>query len=1478
MLTDLNIKDETCAGYSDGTIAFQMSGGWEDSEYSYFIEHIEVDQPRARNLTAGSYSIRAISDYGCEIDTVVMVQEGKLTFDYIENMPTCYDYSDGAILFQASIPGEYDYSVDGGVSWIEKPLFNGLSSDQYQLVIRETNNQVCTSEINELILNQPEEVQFSVNALSDDYCNLDLGSAAISNVNQPSYTVRWKDDKGNLADPSTLKAGEYIIRVTNNIGCFSEKSLRIEDMPAPLAAVVETDSTYCDLNIGRIQANISNMIGDLAYEWYHSSRLIGTTDIIDSLGEGEYQLRVRDAVGCEITTSYTLMEKPTVIGLNILSLEEPECTGVPGELNMEAFGGAAPYSWQLNGINIPSRSAIDTAGIYKVELSDRNGCKSDTALLVNYKDVVTTTAFDITHPRCASSTGSIYYNGEYSETTIWYNEDLQIIGLSDELSNLQAGDYYFSGFSDGCRSYEGPIKLNAADPQDRQFQLQTIQSSVCGLPNGKVELKYASPVGFYQWELFSPDTVATGTDMIIDWLSAGNYVITAFDSSQCVNTFSFRIEDQGLPQIIIDSISPATPIISSGTVFYNTVPPGLPVNVSNADHVLGQSDNGSFSGLTSGVYTVRPELTGCAPLPRLIEVPRAPVLNAVISDLQPALCEVSSTGMAELFVSGGIEPVTVHWSDGREGTTNDQLLPGIHTIIVEDQIGQKDTVRVDIDYENYPDIAYTMSQPTCGAPNSGTITAEINNINYTFYLDSIRIPDFRAQNLAGGEYYAEVIHEKDNSCRISRSIMLDAPLPLNGSIAEKKDPSCYMGSDGFIDVVVEGGTGKISYSWSNGNQTEDLLTAGAGIYTLRFNDTSGCSDSLQVALNNAPLPFYETLKIDDISCHGASDGSLFVSHDGAINSISWEDGTLGPVFTNADQGYHQFEIRYGPSCVWNDSSFIGQPDQLNLSIVDVSDKICFNTEDGIVQVQATGGTGDYTFTSGNISNNTGLFENLNGGFHQIRVNDKNNCFDEDHIEIRQSKPIILSEIELTEPDCWGGSGAIEVEATGGEGALFTSWPDRSFVFNEITAGLHSLIISDTMGCSLDTILHLPQPEAITLADLNIQDPSCFGSDDGYFEIDFNGGTGSLSYHYPDGQYNLTEGKYRYLVKDENHCEYQGEITLSEPPPLIFDALFTDNPTCHQYQDGRIQVFVSGGNDGYNYGLNGQMQVANTFKELGAGSYNLQVADTEGCSIDTLVRLYDPARPVIQGIDAVYRLCEGSSLTLTSPVKNPEWYQEGIVVSNEQVYTLQKQGAYQLAGQDNRGCPVSTDFEIIIHPNTLEADFLHISPIARHDTLMIIDISWPMPEHWTWWFPDEAIEISSGVPFMKNLRFSEAGEYTIALTAEHDGCIDYHASTVWVVEEHTTAFEDIYSHNLQMEVEVGPNPTQDIVYLYIRQPERNRRHQVALYHDASLQPMQVWEIGQTHAPFAIPLTHLPAGVYLIYVSEGTTARVAKVVRK
>lgn len=118
---------------------------------------------------------------------------------------------------------------------------------------------------------------------------------------------------------------------------------------------------------------------------------------------------------------------------------------------------------------------------------------------------------------------------------------------------------------------------------------------------------------------------------------------------------------------------------------------------------------------------------------------------------------------------------------------------------------------------------------------------------------------------------------------------------------------------------------------------------------------------------------------------------------------------------------------------------------------------------------------------------------------------------------------------------------------------------------DVAAGLSIVTMTDNNGCQRIDSITLIEPTTVT-ASPNVLQPSCFGDDDGAILIvQPNGGTGEYSYSFGGSTFgkngfrdDLPAGVYPIAIRDENNCEWTGEVTLENPSELAVSL--NANPT------------------------------------------------------------------------------------------------------------------------------------------------------------------------------------------------------------------------------------------------------------------------------------------------------------------------------
>ncbi len=474
-----------------------------------------------------------------------------------------------------------------------------------------------------------------------------------------------------------------------------------------------------------------------------------------------------------------------------------------------------------------------------------------------------------------------------------------------------------------------------------------------------------------------------------------NLIVRAKDADGIwglAKTYKFYIYDD-----TYYSLFKVSPKIVAAEYYFDkdTLPPGegTPLNISEGDEVewTGQI---SVAGLDAGEHVLFIRVKDSAGVwstayPKLFNV------VDLISETNSPICAGSSDGEATITMNGGVPPFTYLWNDPLQHTTQTAtgLIAGTYTVTVTDNEGavvkesviitEFDTIQIDI----------TTSDTECNEENgSATATATGDNPPYD-YLWTSGSDEESAIDLRSGIYLVTVT---DNAGCANTAVAtindIGGPVINVNAIQHLK---CGGDANGIIDINVTGGTPPYTYSWSNGEATQDILNLKAGNYEVTVVDADGCMAAKSIRVEQpAPLTFSQ--EVTPADC-GLTNGSATITVTGGIlpYAYTWE-GLAAPhnaTRNNLGAGVYTLQVTDKNSCTASAKVVISEIGAPTVNIVSVLKSSCGN-QDGQILISVAGGTGSYTYNWKKDAVNVSTSKNLTGvgpGDYNIAVSDGSGC-------------------------------------------------------------------------------------------------------------------------------------------------------------------------------------------------------------------------------------------------------------------------------------------------------------------------------------------------------------------------------------------------------------------------------------------------------------------------------------------------------
>lgn len=567
------------------------------------------------------------------------------------------------------------------------------------------------------------------------------------------------------------------------------------------------------------------------------------------------------------------------------------------------------------------------------------------------------------------------------------------------------------------------------------------------------------------------------------------------------------------------------------------------------------------------IYTISAAgtLTSCALCPALISNP---------VNLADATCN-GGTGAATISTSGGAGPYTYNWAPGNlSGAAQSNLNAGIYAVSITDSNGCTGTTSITI---NEPAVLQTTNTgviaSTCGLSNGVVYTAATGgtapytytwgNAGGNLQITSNSTATDTLHNLTGGTYFVSI--EDANNCTFSDTLIMNTSISPNATVDATVNAACGA-NNGSIIVSASGGVGDYSFQWfgssgllqtsANIVNTDSITGIGAGTYTVVITDNTGCVDSVNATVNNLNAAILNLVSQTNIVCFGDTNGNAIVSANSGVapytfvwtlnsTAIQTSSAVLSTdTLFNALPGQYIVEVTDSTGCITNLSvNITGPASALSISAIAVNDATCGNS-DGSASLVAAGGTmgTGYQYNWQPAGGTSSSANGLAAGVYGITVTDANGCSIDTSIVIQNTNGPTVSIANFTNPSCYGlNNGTATANASGGSGSITFQWLPQavnSSTVNNLSAGIYTVIATDSLGCSGSASVTIVQPALIT-ANLATSTAFC-GTSNGSAQVEASGGSGGLTYLWNNGSTNavttgLPSGTCNVVVTDSLGC-------------------------------------------------------------------------------------------------------------------------------------------------------------------------------------------------------------------------------------------------------------------------------------------------------------------------------------------------------
>jgi len=1502
-----------CNGSNDAAINISATGGWGDYEYSTDNENWNTTTTFA-DLQPDIYHFYVKDKYGGMATTSITITNPDPLDIAVESKTDalCYNSPTGTIRFLVS-GGTPPYrlipvleNVDITVEDKNENTYlivNGLLAGEYTFTLVDSHD--CSLQANKATIGQPSKLTVSTSNLTHPTCGLENGTLTVAaSGGTAPYTYKLiligetNIEKQTLSSSEAVEfeniAGsinEYYIVVTDDNGCTAQSdkvSFSLYESPEITSTIKEPVVCFGESN-GKITAIIKKGTADIQKfiltNDADNTEIENTTGVFANLTAGNYTLYAYDTNGCRSNAWIGYVEQPEELRIEVSAIAPAISKGAyDGKIQFRVVGGNTGnvdvYLKDNENATIAEMQVIRgyanelsvKTGTYTLEAIDSKDCKFTTEILQvdEPADSLRLIIREVQDALCKSQTGKITVEGQGGWGDYRYKRSTS--GQYSELNrfeNLYSGTYLIT--VEDKMGATASQSVTVYEPQDSlKAKIVDIQIPTCAA-NGTLSIALSG--GTQPYKLFSDagnDIIYVVEQETIQWesVASGTLLLHLTDANGCKFELETLVSDTALLRITgFKIIPPDVPQGVNGSIRTKISGGTSPFTYTwkKIGYAVSFPDNPQISNLSSGYYELKVTDGNDCSATESIYLP----------DPSDEIISVVETG----------DETTLGSANGYAILYSEMRLTNIRVINPKNN------------YTDYP--------------------ATTNNANFRISNDSIYL-----NNLEGGKWF--VIGTNAAEQNAIAEFEIKPYVAFHFGKIDVIPVSSPNGSDGSINVEVQGGAGENVFVWtdeqgnilssSDDKYSSRLGNLPAGRYTLTVTDRYNNTISKEIVVP-APERALQLITSEqkNQTCSGSVNAYAILSAIGGWGDYRYahhrqpENNNLEysntEVYSELETGEHYFFVvdKYGTIAELNIT--VTEPDMLRASVANIENVQCKDDVNGQIIFDILGGNPPYYFKESRSAiwqkgNTTAL---LPAGEYRYEFTDSLQCVCPDILTVIVSEPdsLLFRNIDVTHTTCAKDNGQILVSLKGGNRPYSYQWIDienniigtDSLITNLKQGALYRLHVTDKNGCTqyMEQLIQASKPPRITKVETS--DVLCWNGFTGaakiteieagepyapYSFVWSNGATGDLAENFPAGRHSVT-------ITDENDCATTYYFDIAQPDSLYL--LITDykEPHCFGYSDGYIHTQTIGGVGDYTYLWSNGATTPNN-DNIPKGNYWVRVTDKNGCEFEKQFTLNEPPyRSIDLGEDIM--MCPGNTHVIDGGnYVSHRWFTDKGDISRERYLSVTREDRYYLEAKTSDGCSAWGDIGISIGSNALKADMLLASVAAMGDTLVVFELSNLPLDNLKWEYDTAVFERITvedehyNLPYVLHLRCLQTGVYNIGLAAYSGGCYAPVVKQIEIVEAGKPDEDDwwVSRKPLIQSLKQYPNPTNGMftVELELREPSEAR---FVFFDIASGICMdQRTETGSDYYIVSYNLTHLQTGVYALIVTAGNERKQLKII--